>query len=203
MTTTLQERSPSGPVASVRETPRRRAARVLRPARTPAGVAVALTMSAGFSLVAAEVLATLTGGGLDLVPVDATVAMAAGTSWSDPALMLGAMGVAAVGVVLLGLALVPGRCRMVALETADARIVMAITRTGLRRTLKSVAEDVDGVRSVRVRLRRRLIEVTVVSEAERSGEMLRRTGAAVGERLNGLGAMCAGEVVVRLRRKGL
>ncbi|MFD1936541.1 MULTISPECIES: DUF6286 domain-containing protein [Nonomuraea] len=201
--TTLQERLPGGAALGERETPRRRAARVLRPARTPAGVAVAFTLSAGLALVSAEILATLMGGRLGLVPVDEVVAMAAATPWSDPALMLGALGVAATGLALLGLALVPGRCRLVALETADPKIVMAITRTGLRRTLKSVAEDVDGVRSVRVRLRRRLIEVAVVSDAERSGEMLRRTGAAVGERLNGLGAMCAGEVVVRLRRRGL
>ncbi|MEU7894730.1 DUF6286 domain-containing protein [Nonomuraea sp. NPDC049152] len=201
--TTLQERLPGGAALSERETPRRRAARVLRPARTPAGVAVAFTLSAGLALVSAEVLATLMGGGLGLVPVDEVVAVAADSPWSAPALMLGALGVAAVGLVLLGLALVPGRCRLVALETSDPRIVMAITKTGLRRTLRAVAEDVDGVRSVRVRLRRRLIEVTVVSDAERTGEMLRRTGAAVGERLNGIGAMCAGEVVVRLRRKGL
>lgn len=176
---------------------------MLRPARTPAGVAVAFTTSTGLTLLAAEVLAGLLGGGLGLLPVDQVLALAARTAWSDPELMLGAVGVAGTGLVLLGLALVPGRSRLVPLETADPRIVMGITRSGLRRTLRAVAEDVDGVRSVRVRLRRRQIEVTVVSDAERTGEMLRRTGAAVGERLNGLGAMCAGEVVVRLRRKGL
>ncbi|MGV9307719.1 DUF6286 domain-containing protein [Nonomuraea sp. NPDC003727] len=201
--TTLQDRLPGGAAPSEHETPRRRASRVLRPARTPAGVAVAFTTSAGLTLLAAEVLAGLLGGGLGLLPVDQVLALAARTAWSDPELMLGAVGVAGTGLVLLGLALVPGRSRLVPLETADPRIVMGITRSGLRRTLRAVAEDVDGVRSVRVRLRRRQIEVTVVSDAERTGEMLRRTGAAVGERLNGLGAMCAGEVVVRLRRKGL
>ncbi|MBE1566299.1 DUF6286 domain-containing protein [Nonomuraea africana] len=199
--TTLQELLPGGATLTERDTPRRRAARVLKPARTPAGVAVAATVAAALSLTAAEVVAALLGGRLGVMPINKVASLAADTRWSHPTLLSGALVAGALGLVLLGLAVLPGRARLVALETSDPRLVIGITKSGLRRTLRTVAEDVDGVQSVRVRLRRRLIEVTVISDAERTGAMLRRTGTAVGDRLNGLGAICAGEVVVRLRRR--
>ncbi|GAA3471023.1 hypothetical protein GCM10018965_055760 [Nonomuraea roseola] len=201
--TTLQELLPGGAALTEGDTPRRRAARVLKPARTPAGVVVSATLAVLFSLTAAEVVAALLGGRLGLVPIDRVADLAAATPWSHPNLQSGALVAAVVGLVLLGLAVLPGRARLLALGTSDSRLVIGITRTGLRRTLKTAAEDVDGVESVRVRLRRRMIEVTVVSDAERTGAMLRRAGVAVGDRLNGLGAIYAGEVAVRLRRKGL
>ncbi|NUR83813.1 MAG: alkaline shock response membrane anchor protein AmaP, partial [Nonomuraea sp.] len=107
------------------------------------------------------------------------------------------------GLGLLLMAVLPGRSRLVPIETGDPLIVIGITRVGLRRTLRAVAQEVEGVQRAKVRLRRRTIEVTVTTGPESSGSMLRQVGTAVGDRLAGVGALCGGEVVVRLRRKGL
>lgn len=198
--TTLQQLLP-GTSAAVRDSPVRRSRRVLRPARTPAGVVVATLLTAGLGLLAAEIVAGLWARPLGLVPIDEAAALASASSWKD--LSAPALGVAGLGVGLLLLAVLPGRCRLVPVETTDPLIVIGITRSGLRRTLREVARQADGVDRVRVRLRRRRIEVTVVTGPESSGAMLRQVGTAVGDRLAGLGTLGTGEVVVRLRRKGL
>ncbi|MDA0636908.1 DUF6286 domain-containing protein [Nonomuraea sp. MCN248] len=198
--TTLQQLLPGTAVAP-RDSPLRRSRRVLRPARTPAAVIVAALLTAGFGLVAAEIVAGLWSRSLGVVPVDDAVALASATSWHE--LSPSALGVALAGAGLILLAVLPGRCRLVPVETTDPLIVIGVTRSGLRRTLLAVARQAEGVERVRVRLRRRRIEVTVMTGPESSGAMLRQVGTAVGDRLAGLGTLGTGEVVMRLRRKGL
>ncbi|MEV0582318.1 DUF6286 domain-containing protein [Nonomuraea sp. NPDC050310] len=196
--TPLQERLPALAPA---DSPRRRSARVLRPARTPAGVSVALALTAALGLTAAEVVSGMLGRPLGWVPINEAVAMGGTHTWAD--LQLVAIGLAAAGTVFVLLAVLPGRARLVALETSDPLIVIGITRSGLRRTLRAVAQQVEGVGRARVRLRRGTIEVVVLTRAEAPGSMLRQVGSAVGDRLTALGALGGGEVVVRLRRRGL
>lgn len=174
---------------------------MLKPARTPAGAVVAFTLAAGLGLTAAEVVSALLGKPLRLVPVDEVIELAGQHSWWD--LAYAALMVAVTGAGLLLLAVLPGRSRLVPVETRDPLVVIGVTRVGLRRTLRAVAQQVDGVERATVRLRRRTIEVTVLTGPESSGAMLRQVGTAVGDRLAGVGALCAGEVVVRLRRRGL
>lgn len=198
--TTLQQMLPGSALLS-QESPSRRSSRVLRPARTPVGATLALVLTAGLSLTAVEVVSALLGNPLGWLPLDDLLELAGDHAWAE--LPLAGIGVAVLGALMLLLAAIPGRARLIAVETGDPLIVIGITRSGLRRTLRSVAQDVDGVAKAKVRLRRRLIEVTVVTRGESSGLMLRQVGTAVGDRLNGIGATCAGEVVVRLRRKGI
>ncbi|WP_336208310.1 DUF6286 domain-containing protein [Nonomuraea sp. LPB2021202275-12-8] len=197
--TTLQQILPGAAVAA-QDSPLRRSKRALRPARTPAGVFVASVLTAALGLTTAEVVSALLGSPLGWVPVDQALAFASKSSWSELAPV--ALAVAGAGAALLLLALVPGRSRLVPVETSDPLIVVGITRAGLRRTLRAVAQQVDGVEKAKVRLRRRRIEVTVVTGPESSGAMLRQVGTAVGDRLAGVGTLATGEVVVRLRRKG-
>jgi hypothetical protein len=198
--TTLQQLMP-GTDVTVRDSPLRRSRRVLRPARTPAGVTVAALLTAACGLSAAEIVTGLWGRPLGIVPLDEAVELAARTSWSE--LAWPAAAVAALGAVLLLLAVLPGRCRLVPVETTDPMVVIGITRSGLRRTLRAVALQGEGVQRAKVRLRRRCIEVTVWTGPESSGAMLRQVATAVGDRLAGLGTLGTGEVVMRLRRKGL
>ena len=199
MTTLQQILSGAGIVAQ--ESPLRRSSRVLRPARTPAGAVVAFALTAGLGLCAAEVVSALLGRPLGWLPVSGLLDLAAHRAWwelSLPALLTGV-----VGVVLLLLAALPGRSRLVPVETSDPLIVIGITRVGLRRTLRAVAQEVDGVERARVRLRRRTIEVRVITGPESSGSMLRQVGIAVGDRLAAVGTLAGPEVIVRLRRRGL
>jgi hypothetical protein len=203
--TTLAQAPPveqGGQGGDLLEPVRRRSLRMLRPSRTPAGVLVALTLSAGLSLVAVESAGLLMGSPpFNVGRIAKTLTDFLARPWSDMTVQVCALGLMASGIVLLVLALVPGRPRLVPLETGDPLMVIGLTRAGLRRTLRRVAQDVPGVERAQVRLGSRYIEVTVVTDAERTGHLLRQVGAAVGDRLAGLGAMCAGEVIVRLRRK--
>ncbi|MFC5831925.1 DUF6286 domain-containing protein [Nonomuraea insulae] len=196
--TTLQQILP-GAVVAPRHIGLRRANRALRPARTVPGALVAVTLAAGLGATAAEIVSGLLGAPLGWVPVNEAVELAGKTTWPDVATSAVAAGGA--GALMLLLAVVPGRSRMVAVETSDPLIVIGITRSGLRRTLRAAAQQVTGVDKARVRLRRRTIEVTVMTGAESSGQMLRQVGNAVGDRLAGVGTLGTGEVVVRLRRR--
>ncbi|MBF8188281.1 hypothetical protein ITP53_21610 [Nonomuraea sp. K274] len=198
--TTLQQILP-GAAVTTRHTGLRRASRVLRPARTLPGVVVALALAAAPGATAAEVVSGLLGRPLGWVPVNELTELAGRTTW--PELATAALVAAGVGALMTLLAIVPGRSRLVPVETSDPLIVIGITRSGLRRTLRAAAQQVPDVDKARVRLRRRTIEVTVVTGAESSGSMLRQVGTAVGDRLAGVGTLGTGEVVVRLRRKGL
>jgi hypothetical protein len=122
-------------------------------------------------------------------------------TWGHPVVRAAAGVLIAVGVVLAGLAVVPGRCRLVPLETTDPHLVIGLSRAGLRRTLASVVWAVPGVAAVSVRFSRRVIEIVVVTDAQRTGDLLAEVGSVVGERLSGLGVLCRHEVVVRLRRR--
>ncbi|MEV0237184.1 DUF6286 domain-containing protein [Nonomuraea sp. NPDC050786] len=198
--TTLQQTAPGAAAVTTRQTGLRRARRALRPARTLPGAFVALALAAGLGATAAEVVSGLLGHPLGWVPVDELVDLAGKTAW--PELSTAALVTVGAGMLMLLLALVPGRSGLVPVETSDPLIVIGITRSGLRRTLRAAAQQVAGVKKARVRLRRRTIEVTIVTESESSGAMLRQIGTAVGDRLAGVGTLGTGEVVVRLRRKG-
>ncbi|WP_043616096.1 DUF6286 domain-containing protein [Nonomuraea candida] len=196
--TTLQQILP-GVAVTPRHTGLRRANRALRPARTVPGALVALTLTAGLGATSAEVVAGLLGKPLGWVPVNELVELAGRSTWPDTG--VAALVAAGAGAVMLLLAAVPGRSRMVPVETSDPLIVIGITRAGLRRTLRAAAQQVAGVDKARVRLRRRTIEVAVTTGDESSGQMLRQVGNAVGDRLAGVGTLGTGEVVVRLRRR--
>jgi hypothetical protein len=164
-------------------------------------VVVALTASVVLSAAAVVTVGLMMGSPVGRVPYRRLVNGPGAWSWSDPAAVAVAFLLIMVGLLLLGLAAVPGRTRLVPLESGDPLTVMGLTRSGLRRTLRQAAESVNEVGGARVRLTSQDVEVTVFTDADRTGPLLRRVGAAVGDRLAGLGAMCGGEVVVRLRRR--
>ncbi|MFC4057501.1 DUF6286 domain-containing protein [Planomonospora corallina] len=206
--TTLQE-TPVGPAgvleAPVRQVDRRRVVRSLRPDRSPAGAVTALVSSVVLCAAAAGTVALLVRAPAALASYAGFAAGAGGLSWSDPVVLGAGLVLVAAGSSLVVLAVVPGRTRLVPLETGDPLAVIGMTRAGLRRTLRDAALAVEGVSGARVRLGRRYVEVVVVpgadgvAGADGDGRLLRRVGAAVGDRLVALGAMCGDEVVVRLR----
>ncbi|GAA3444784.1 DUF6286 domain-containing protein [Planomonospora venezuelensis] len=203
--TTLQGTLAGPGSATLEERPRavrRRSVRMLRPTRAPAGVAVALTVSVALSAAVGGTFGLLTGSPFGLVPYQKLATGAGALSWSDPAVAGVSVLLVAGGLLLVALAAVPGRTRLVPLETGDPLTVIGLTRTGLRRTLRAAAESVDGVERARVSLGPRQVEVVVITDAQRTGRLLRQVGAAVGDRLGGVGAMYGGEVVVRLRGRG-
>ncbi|MGI5160381.1 DUF6286 domain-containing protein [Microbispora sp. CA-102843] len=177
---------------------RRSAVRVLRPGRTPAAVVVAAVIALLGWAITAVVVAVMLGVSpswrlpprlLNLTP-------------ADPVVPVAAVGMIVCGAGLVALALVPGRPRLMPLECQDPLLAMGLTRAGLRRTLAASAREVEHVRRANVHILRRRIEVAVVADADTTGALLREVGAAVGDRLSGLGVRSRQEVVVRLRRRG-
>ncbi|GGL35507.1 DUF6286 domain-containing protein [Planomonospora parontospora] len=207
--TTLQEilagpgGAPEAPEGPRPQAGGRRAARLLRPSRGPAGAVVALAAAVVLSALAAGTVTLLSGSSSALAVYGRLAAGPGALSWSDPVVLGAALGVVAVGAALVAVAVVPGRPRLVPLETGDPLAVIGLTRSGLRRTLRAAAESVDGVGRARVRLGRGGVEVLVVAETDGTGRLLRRVGAEVGDRLAALGAVCGDEVVVRLRGRGI
>jgi hypothetical protein len=180
-----------------RRAERRNAVRALRPGRTPAGVLVAATLTVCAWGLAIEIIATMFGLPVVWPPLRRLLT----TTFGDPAVPGTAAAMIVCGVGLVALAVLPGRPRLVPLECDDPLLVMGLTRGGLTRTLAVAAQSVEGVERARVRILRGQIEVVVVTETKRTGELLREIGAAVGDQLAGLGAQCRHEVVVRLCRK--
>ncbi|MEZ0074014.1 hypothetical protein ABH927_003368 [Planotetraspora sp. GP83] len=189
--------SPARGVRESRRAVRRHAVRALRPGRTPAGILVAAALSACAWAVTVEIIAAMFGSPAVWPPLRRLLSLTLG----DPAVPGTAAAVIVAGAGLVALAVLPGRPRLVPLEATDPLLVMGLTRSGLRRTLSGAAEAVDGVKRARVRIRRRQIEVIVLTDTKRTGESLREVGAAVGDQLSGLGPQCRHEVVVRLRRR--
>lgn len=173
------------------------AARALLPGRTPAGVVIAAMLSV---LAWAAVAETVTAmAGLAVRPSSLWPPALRSVTFDNPAVPAVAMAMIVCGAALVALAVLPGRPRLVPLRTDDPLLAVGLTRAGLRRTLADAALTAgEGVEHARVRILRRQVEVTVVSDAERVGELLREVGAAVGDRLSGLGAQGYDEVVVRL-----
>ncbi|GII01196.1 hypothetical protein Pta02_32040 [Planobispora takensis] len=175
---------------------------MLRPDRSPAGVVAALAVSVTLSATVGVTVGLLTGSPFGLVPYQKLAAGIGALKWSDPVVTAAAAALAALGLLMVTIAALPGRTRLVPLETGDPLTVIGLTRSGLRRTLRAAAESVDGVGRARVYLRSRQVEVIVIADGERTGRLLRQVGTAVGDRLSGVGAMYGGEVVVRLRGRG-
>ncbi|MEU8176996.1 DUF6286 domain-containing protein [Microbispora hainanensis] len=178
---------------------RRSATRLLLPGRTPAAVVVATVIALLGWVCTAVVVAVMLGMSLDwrLPP------RLLNLTTSHPVVPVAGVGMIFCGAGLVALALVPGRPRLMPLACSDPLLAMGLTRAGLRRTLAASAREVEHVRRADVHILRRRIEVAVVADADTTGALLREVGAAVGDRLSGLGVRSRHEVVVRLRRRGV
>lgn len=180
--------------------PRREASaeRALLPGRTPAGITVAALLAGVAWAGVAEVVSAMAG--LPVRPSSLWSPALRSATFDHPAVPAVAMAMIAGGAALVTLAVLPGRPHLVPLRGDDPLLAIGLTRAGLRRALAAAAASAgEGVAHARVRVLRRQVEVTVVTDAERAGELLREVGAAVGDRLSGLGAQGYDEVVVRLR----
>src|SRR5690625_6287346 len=116
----------------------RRAQRVavhtFRPRRSWPELIVGALVLAVAALAAAEVASALAG-----VPMGSAVTSAAGdyaaeARWSNPAVRLASVVAAVIGLVLIAVALVPGRIRCTALRIGRPALVVGLSRSALRRT---------------------------------------------------------------------
>jgi uncharacterized protein DUF6286 len=140
----------------------RAALREFRPRRTPVALCAAGLLTGIGALTALEVISRQVGHPVHTGPVARSTATLRELAWNDPAVLRTAAAVTCAGLVLLLLGVLPGRTRMEPLRGTDPRLVAAITRAGLRRSLAAAALDVPGIAHITVRLRGRLRRRVVV-----------------------------------------
>ncbi|MEV6985348.1 DUF6286 domain-containing protein [Sphaerisporangium sp. NPDC051017] len=164
---------------------RRAAARAFRPRRTVPATVTALLLALAALVTLIGAVAAATGANMRTVPWTSFADFGAGPV-DDPAHLAVAGAAVVVGLFLLGLALVPGRTRVVPLASDDPSTVTGITERGLRRHLATVATAVDGVSRARVKLRRRVVHVRAVTPLRDPGDLPGEITEAVGGRLDAL-----------------
>ncbi|GAA1757721.1 DUF6286 domain-containing protein [Streptomonospora arabica] len=181
----------------------RRASRVavhtFRPRRSwPALIVGALVLGVA-ALAAVEVASALAGAPMRTSVTSAAGEHAATARWSDPVVQTASAVAAATGLVLIAVALVPGRSRFTALRTADPELVVGLSRSGLKRTLAAAAQEVGGVRAARVSVGRRRVRVRVRTDLREAPELRGEVSAAVGRRLAELEPVSAFKVTASVR----
>lgn len=176
------------------------AARTFRPKRnTPAIIAAAALLVAGV-LVAAEVISALLGRPMRVLPYESVSKWAARTPWQDPWALLASSVVTALGLLLLFIALVPGRPRLMALRTGDPDLIAGISRRTLTGILARAASRVDGVSTARARLRGRRVTITVTTAVRDLSGLGERVYDAVNAELGALSPIHV--IVPRVRVRG-
>ncbi|WP_163507076.1 DUF6286 domain-containing protein [Fodinicola acaciae] len=119
------------------------------------------------------------------------------TRWSDLAPAVIAAVIAVLGLVLLVLAILPGKLRVIPL---DGPVPSGAARHSYRGMLRTAASTVDGVAGASVRLRGKRLLVKVSTRRTETAGLADAVRAAVGERLDRIGPAMRPTVRVRVRR---
>jgi hypothetical protein len=180
---------------------RRTVAREFRPRRTVPAVIVAALIALAAILVAIEVISRAVGEPLDLLPVDDLARLGRETQWDDPLTYIVAGLACLLGLLLLFLALWPGRVRAKALTPERPGVVVAVPTHDLERLAAQAAESVDGVDAATARQRRRRISVRANSLLHDPGDLDDRVRQAVSGRLDELSLLEEPRVRVNVRHR--
>ena len=180
---------------------RRAVARAFRPRRVLPAVVVAAVLAAAAILAAIEVISTLVDRPVHVLPAGWLARVGRDVHWDDPAPLAVAAVACALGIVLIVLALAPGRSRMIALTAGDPQTVTGITRAGLRRYLAAAAMSVDGIARARVQLGRRRVRVRAASPLRDARGLSGQVEQAVTARLDELAPLRPRRVRVTVRKK--
>ncbi|MGJ6962206.1 DUF6286 domain-containing protein [Streptosporangium sp. G11] len=179
----------------------RAAIRAFRPRRVVPSVITATLMTVIGLLLALEVISALMGRPLRLVPYDRILPWASSTPWSDPRMMAGASLVGLVGLLLVLLAIVPGRPTLIPVRTGDRELAIGMQRRGFARSLAHAAEQVQGVEHARVRLRGKAVHVAADSGMRDTRGLADAVREAVNRRIVALSPVWKYPVHVHLREK--
>ena len=171
-----------------------------RPRRALPAVVLALSLLALSVAVVWSLVQRLTGTG-DHLSYDSVVTRLHVTPWDDRQVLIAGAAAVLAGLVLLTLAVLPGRAVVVPLSGADD-FAAGVARRGLRAALRDAAQSVEGVRSARVRLHRNRVRVTVRTGYAHTASLAEAVCAAVDERIGRIGAHPAPRVSTRLRQAG-
>jgi hypothetical protein len=196
------ESSPFPPGRSPRSdhAQRKAAARAFRPRRALPAIVVSALLAAATGLIAAYLISKYLGHQVHVLP---SGLFQAGHQlhWDDPRPVVAAAVACALGLLLIGLAVLPGRFRVVPVASQDPRSVAAVTRAGLRRYLAGAATTVDGIASAKVRVRRRRARVYAASSLRDTEGLAAQVETVVTERVGALSPLRPLRVRVTVRKR--
>jgi hypothetical protein len=166
--------------------------------RLLAAVLAAALISAGL-LVVVEVIADRITGHAALVDWHPVYEWAARTSWMQGSVRVGAIVIAALGVILLLAELRRGKPKRlrIASDLTDA----AYTRRGVAATIRTAVNDVDGINHTAVKVKRRKVKVAATTAGRHpyTAQSLREPAtAAAQQRLDTLELSPAPRLSVRV-----
>ena len=148
---------------------------------------LALVLLLGGLLAVVEIVLAALGRPHWLVPHEQWSSWLAEQTFASAVVRAVLVGLAVLGLLLLGAALRRGRPGALALPTRTDRVRVTASRRGVERTLARAARRPAGVRSARVRAGRRRVRVTATTALRSPGDLRRQVTAAVDERLDELG----------------
>ena len=147
----------------------------------------ALLLVAGGLLVAVEIVIAQLGRPALLIPWPAWASWLRGQTWDTSTVRLILAGVAVVGLVLLILALRPGKPRRLALPATGSNLHMSIARRALQQNLADTAARASGVASASAKAGRRTVTITATTTNPNTTEVQNAAQAAVSQRIDELG----------------
>jgi glucose dehydrogenase len=148
---------------------------------------LALLMVVGGLLVAVEIVLAQLGRGALLIPSSAWASWLGGQTWDTFTVRLVLAGLVVVGLLLLILALRPGKPRRLALPATGSNLRVSIARRALQQNLADTAARASGVASASAKAGRRTVTVTATTANPNTTEVQNATQAAVDQRLDQLG----------------
>ena len=108
------------------------------------------------------------------------------TSWSNSAVLVTGIVVAAVGLLLVVVSVVPSRRRLVELSDVDGCTAAGLPLRSLRRTVIASAVDVDGISAATAKIGRRRVALSLVSGLHHVDGLSEAARTAVSRRLDAL-----------------
>ena len=175
--------------------------RMYRPRRVIPAAIVATILAVLSILVAAEMISRLFDQPLNLLPVDDLARLGRETQWNDALAFTVAGFAVAIGVLLLLLALWPGRARAVAVASRRDQVVMAVTTSGLAHLAEQAAETVEGVARARASARPGQIRVHADSSLRDTGGLRDQVHRAVTDVVGQVEPVRQQQVRVTVRRR--
>lgn len=180
---------------------RRAVRRAFGPRRVLPSVVTAALLTAAAVILAVEVIGALLGRPPGVLPVTDLARLGRNLRWDDILVLAAASLLAALGLLLLLLALRPGRLRAIPLRSDDANTVLGIAQSDLRRYIARAARNVDGVDRARVKVRRHRIRVRAISPLHDVAELTDQVRGAVTERLGTLAPLHRPHLRVTIRHR--
>lgn len=155
---------------------------------------VAVVLLAACVIVAGVLIQHLTGTS-EFVSYDRIVARLHEVTWDNRWVAVVGVILVATGLVLLTLAILPGRPIILPL-TDDDGFTAGVARRGLRSALQDAAQSVDGVRSARVRLRHKKVSVKIHTDSVHATGLTDHVYAVVNDRVASIGPTPTPRVVI-------